>query len=179
MFSEKRFGERIYKEGDYRCIYNLFQKFNKQKENVEIEENEFLINYISSECTIIIIKEIKINMVKLKKNISEIIKIYDNIYILKPDNLKTLFLKNLDIPSDHIYSFSELLLQIIDHKTQPIKINILNEKEIKELLDTYHITRNNLPKINSTDILCKYYNIKINDIIEIYRNDTKYFRLCI
>lgn len=179
MFSAKKFGQKIYKEGDYQCIYNLFERINQKKEIKEIDENEFLINYISSECTIIIIKETKINMVKLKKNISEILKNHNNIYILKPDNLKTLFLKNLNIDSDHIYSFSELLLQIIDHKTQPIEINILKEKEIEELLNTYHVKRNNLPKINSTDVLCKYYNIKVNDVIEIHRNDTKYYRLCI
>ena len=182
----KRFGEKIYKQGEYDIILDLFIK-NKPLLSVNTvyqkhEETELCIHFLNGTSSIIIIKDYKkVNSTKLKKYISFLLEKSEpcNTYILKPDHVKNIFLKTLNILPSHIYSFHEILLQINKHKTQPLRVKIMNNNEVKIVLDMYNIEKENLPKLNYNDVLCKYYNIQINDVIEIQRKDSFYYRLCI
>jgi DNA-directed RNA polymerase subunit H len=71
-------------------------------------------------------------------------------------------------------------LIIKDHALVP-KHEKLNEKEKKELLEKYHISLSELPKMSSKDPAIFNLNAKENDIIRISRKsltagETKFYR---
>ena len=49
-------------------------------------------------------------------------------------------------------------------------MELLDEKEKKELLIKYKCTVNQLPKIFKTDPISRYFGAKTGDIFRIYRN---------
>jgi len=46
----------------------------------------------------------------------------------------------------------------------------LNEKEIKDLLEKYHITKKELPKISKKDPAISNLNVKEGDVIKVTRS---------
>jgi DNA-directed RNA polymerase subunit H len=57
---------------------------------------------------------------------------------------------------------------IVEHVLVPMHSK-LNEKEAKELLELYHITIKELPKIYIDDPAIRHLDVKENDIIKIVR----------
>jgi len=45
----------------------------------------------------------------------------------------------------------------------------LNEKEVKELLENYHISLKELPKIKKKDAAIAHLNVKEGDVVKIIR----------
>ena len=174
----KRFGEKIYITGNYNTIFSMFQKTILNDLEFEKKDFEYFLLYTNTKHNVILIKE-DINTTKLKKTLLELCIDINNTFILKPDHIKTMFLKSFNISSNKIFTFSEVLMNIKNHKTQPLEINIVNEEKKQKILAMYNIKIENLPKINASDIICKYYNIKPYDMIEIIRNEGYYYRLCI
>ena len=58
---------------------------------------------------------------------------------------------------------------MVEHILVP-KHEVLSEKEVKEVLDRYGITRNELPKILKDDSALSDLTINIGDVIKITRN---------
>ncbi len=58
---------------------------------------------------------------------------------------------------------------VLDHIFVP-KVRILSEDEAEELLKKYHITKDMLPKILSTDPVVVEIGAKPGDILELRRN---------
>ena len=72
---------------------------------------------------------------------------------------------------------------VLDHVFVP-KARILSEEEAKELLKKYHVTKDMLPKILSTDPVAVELGAKPGDIIEFKRNspiagESVYYRVVI
>ena len=59
-------------------------------------------------------------------------------------------------------------VSIIEHELVP-KHEILEEGEVKELLDTYKIKREQLPKIKLSDPVIKEIKAKVGDVVKITR----------
>ena len=72
---------------------------------------------------------------------------------------------------------------ILSHSLVPEHI-ILNEKEVKELLEKLHITPNQLPKMRKNDAVSKKLEAKEGDIVKITRpsitaGKTTYYRIVV
>ena len=72
--------------------------------------------------------------------------------------------------NNHTEVFNEafLMINILDHIDSP-KYELLNEDEIKEILESYIIKKKDIPKILTSDPIVNYFNLKRGDIIRIIR----------
>jgi DNA-directed RNA polymerase subunit H len=59
--------------------------------------------------------------------------------------------------------------RVIEHNMVPEHI-LLTEKEIKKLLVKYRISKGQLPKIKTSDPVCKEINAKVGDVIKVVRD---------
>lgn len=79
-------------------------------------------------------------------------------------------------------SKESISFNVLDHFLVP-KMEILSEKEKKELFEKMKINENNLPLIKVTDPAAKALNAKVGDIIKIERKDEPatyyYYRLVV
>ncbi len=57
---------------------------------------------------------------------------------------------------------------VLEHELVPDHI-LLSEEETDELLKKYNITRGQLPKIKSSDVVVKQVNAKPGDVLRIIR----------
>jgi len=78
--------------------------------------------------------------------------------------------KSLLTDNTHTEVFNEpfLMINILDHIDSP-KYEILNDDEIKEVLESYIIKKRDIPKILTTDPIVDYFNLKRGDIIRVIR----------
>lgn len=72
---------------------------------------------------------------------------------------------------------------LLDHNSVP-KHEILQEDEVKSVLDKYQIERGQLPKIKESDPVVKELGASAGDVVQITRNsqtagESLYFRLVI
>ncbi|MDD2666245.1 MAG: DNA-directed RNA polymerase subunit H [Methanocellales archaeon] len=58
---------------------------------------------------------------------------------------------------------------VLNHNMVPEHI-LLTEDEVKALLEKYHITKGQLPKIKTSDPACKEINAKAGDILKVVRD---------
>lgn len=72
------------------------------------------------------------------------------------------------LPNTEVFNEVFLMINILEHIDCP-KYEILNEEEAKEVLSSYIIKKNELPKILTTDPIVEYYNLKRGDIMRIIR----------
>jgi DNA-directed RNA polymerase I, II, and III subunit RPABC1 len=68
-----------------------------------------------------------------------------------------------------IFLTKMLMFNITHHHIVP-KHTILNEEDSKKILNSFDATKNQLPKLLSTDPVAKYYGMKSGDICKITRN---------
>lgn len=59
-----------------------------------------------------------------------------------------------------------------DHELVPVH-EIMSEKDVKELFQTFNITIENLPKIFESDIQAKKLEAKPGQVLKIYRREGK------
>jgi len=67
-----------------------------------------------------------------------------------------------------IFHIKEVMFNVTAHVYNP-KFEILSKYDKNKLLQDYSITEDNLPKIQSNDPICRYYNAKSKDVFKIYR----------
>jgi len=72
------------------------------------------------------------------------------------------------LPNTEVFNEVFLMINILEHIDCP-KYEILTEEEGKEVLNSYILKKNDLPKILTTDPIVEYYNLKRGDIIRIIR----------
>jgi DNA-directed RNA polymerase I, II, and III subunit RPABC1 len=119
----------------------------------------------------------KVNLSKIGKIIKNIIKKNPILVILVfRDELTTSQLANIkqefgDIEFN-IFKINELLFNITKHHMVPQHV-LLNETETKLIYSTYGL---NLPLISNTDVVCRYYGGKNDQIFKIIRPNNIYYR---
>jgi DNA-directed RNA polymerase subunit H (RpoH/RPB5) len=67
-----------------------------------------------------------------------------------------------------VFSEKELMMNIIEHRYQPI-FEILNNLDIDQFLKERKCDKKSLPRIYINDPIVKYYNLKIGNIVRIIR----------
>jgi DNA-directed RNA polymerase subunit H (RpoH/RPB5) len=75
---------------------------------------------------------------------------------------------NVTYPYTEIFLEKELLINIIDHVSQP-KFVLLTDEEAQEVVNSYHIKKREIAKILVTDPIVYYYNAKPGQIFRIIR----------
>ena len=147
---------------NFNDIYNNVKKnFDINNESVKFNLNG--INYV--------IKIINRSITGRKiEDIEQLIDQYKNDYkflIVQSINIKNTDLLN-EISNLEVFTIDELLVNIIEHHLIP-KHRLLSEEDKNKLLEEYDIKQKNLPRIYVSDIIARYYNAKIGDIMEIER----------
>ena len=72
------------------------------------------------------------------------------------------------LPNTEVFNEVFLMINILNHIDCP-KYEILDEEEAKEVLVSYMLKKNELPKILTSDPIVEYYNLKRGDIMRIIR----------
>ena len=67
-----------------------------------------------------------------------------------------------------LFNYSAVSINITKHDLVPIHI-LLKDEEVEAVLREKSVGKNNLPKIEDTDPICKYYGGKIGDVFKIFR----------
>ena len=81
------------------------------------------------------------------------------------DKAKSLLTDNTNT---EVFNEAFLMINILDHIDSP-KYELLNDNEIKEVLESYIIKKRDIPKILTSDPIVDYFNLKRGDIIRIIR----------
>jgi len=116
----------------------------------------------------------KITSVSKSSGINDLLTTYKmqpKIIVVLSINLKTRYMiqaDNINYPNTEIFLEKELLINLIDHVSQP-KFSLLSEEETKNVLDAYHAKRRDIPKILFTDPVSCYYNAKSGQMFRIIR----------
>ena len=78
--------------------------------------------------------------------------------------------KSLLTANFHTEVFNEpfLMINILEHIDSPT-YELLNEDEIKDILESYIIKKRDIPKILTNDPIVEYFNLKRGDIIRVIR----------
>lgn len=107
------------------------------------------------------------------------------IIVIKSINMKLLYsIKNdPSHPHTEIFLEKELMINIIDHISVP-KHSLLSDNELKNVLDSYHAKRREIPEILVTDPISRYFNAKVGQLFRIIRpsetsGEAPYYRLVI
>ena len=71
-------------------------------------------------------------------------------------------------------------INIFKHKYVP-QARIMKEEEVKELLEKYKITKQELPKVVTTDAMVKYIEAEPGDVLELSREEglVKFYRVVV
>lgn len=126
--------------------------------------------------------------VELKNKMNKLIEQYEDdnlklIILLKEKGIGSILkeVNKEEYKNVEIFLNKNMIFNITHHQLVPKHI-ILNDEEIKELLEKYSTTLNKLPKLLRTDPIAKYYGMKPNQVCKIMRKspevgDYPYYRL--
>ena len=70
--------------------------------------------------------------------------------------------------TDVCFLYTEVIFNRTKHRLVPKHI-LLSEAEKKDLLHTYDCKDTQLPRMVTTDFICRYFGAKIGDMFKIYR----------
>lgn len=127
----------------------------------DFEETEYVIKFFLQ----------KISAISKTTGIMEFLNAYkNNPKILIVNNINPKAQKRLTADFFHVEVFKdiELLINLIDHELVP-KHFILTEDEKKEFLKSYNCKKKNLMRMNLSDPVARYYDMKVGDIVRIVR----------
>ena len=139
-----------------------------------------LINQIKDELMFVLeTKKFKVGIRIIKYKVSSLTRIdginellsddsYDlKIVVFKEMNQKT-FKQIISNTKCQPFWEHELMINIIENNYIP-RHEVLNDEERIDFIKSYQITRDKLPKLYIYDPISRYYNMKIGDIVRIYR----------
>ena len=141
--------------------------FDKITQNIDDINYEFDINKF---ITVKIIKE-KISTIKRYGNIEDYFfknRTRHKIIIIKDLNQK-LYKQITEFSKTEVFREDEMMINVVDHKLQPFKFELLNSEDKDKVLEEYNVKSRQMPKINEFDIITRYYNAKVGDIFRIVR----------
>ncbi len=100
----------------------------------------------------------------------------------KENSMVTKELNKQNYRNVEIFLHQHLIINITRHFTQP-KFTVLTEDQERDLLLQYNTTKKQLPKIEKTDAVARYYGLKPGQIIQCQRNSTvsgisNFYRVC-
>jgi DNA-directed RNA polymerase I, II, and III subunit RPABC1 len=110
------------------------------------------------------------DIISIRTNVSEI---HDEgtsiIYILK-NKPNTFVYKEVNAANmtDEIFLYTEVIFNRTKHRLVPKHV-LLTEVEKKDLLLTYDCKDTQIPRMVTTDFVCRYFGAKPGDIFKIYR----------
>lgn len=186
-------GDNIKKSNDL-YVYTIFnnlitvlEKLRKvDKKSFNLEQTNLNNNVINNKDYTIKIFNIKINNFK-KNGLLSFYNLNKNkkiIFIVESISIK-LFTEILQFYENvEIFLIEDLFYDISNNILQP-KYELLSKEEKNSFQKNYNINNLNLiPKIKKSDIIVRFFNAKVNDILKITRFDSKfgkdiYYRLVI
>lgn len=116
----------------------------------------------------------KITSISKSPGISDLLITYKTepkIIVVTGINPKSRYLIQSDqitYPNTEIFLEKELLINIVDHVSQP-KFTLLSDEETKVVLNGYHAKRRDIPKMLLTDPISCYYNAKPGQMFRVVR----------
>jgi len=116
----------------------------------------------------------RITSLSKSSGVSDFLNVYKSqpkIIVVAGINPKIQYMVRVDTatyPNTEIFLERELLINIIDHVSQP-KFALLNDEETKDVLDSYHAKRREMPKMLLNDPISQYYNAKQGQLFRIVR----------
>lgn len=154
-------------------------QYIKQLTTIQSDDQTFKIDLdhpVNPSAKTMIIRLInqKITSISKSGGISELLTTYKTqpkIIVVNSISSKTRYQIQSDqtnYPNTEIFLERELLINIIDHVSQP-KFILLSDDQTKEVLDTYHAKRREIPKILLSDPISCYYDAKPGQMFRIIR----------
>ena len=148
--------------------------------NISSENDDFLIyqnnkkyvwvykNIFLKLCSITYNKKI-LNVYKNDNKINHFLLIYD---VYETCSLKRLIRQNIDFVYVETFNVNSVQYNITKHFLVP-----QHKKVPKEEYKLFTFNTSKLPKLLSSEPICRFYNFKKNDIISIKRNDCITYRI--
>lgn len=146
-----------------------------------LEENKINIeaNFNNSDVKMVYVNYIldsksfsKKDLVSLKAMIDEKFSTKDiTVIIIVPDKPTPQISKELlndEYKGYEIFLMKNLVINITKHELVP-KHQLMTEEEVDNLLEKYKMTKSQLPRLQITDPVAKYYGFKMGDVCKIYR----------
>lgn len=75
----------------------------------------------------------------------------------------------LSTPNTEVFIEPFFMINLLEHIDSP-RYEILNDNEVKELIESYNTKKNQLMKILTTDPVSAYFNLKRGQVLRIIRN---------
>jgi DNA-directed RNA polymerase subunit H (RpoH/RPB5) len=140
-----------------------------KKMKPQSDEKSYIDNFDGSHIMVRIIHQ-KVQGIAKLPLVKDFLNQYKNVHkMFVFDSISEKVKMSLSIlPNTEVFNEVFLMINILDHIDCP-KYEILGEEEIKEVLNSYILKKNDLPKILTTDPIVEYYNLKRGDIIRIIR----------
>src|SRR3989344_1436246 len=112
----------------------------------------------------------KITSFSKTTNIGDFINTYPNnsISIVLEIQEKTLRELIATFPNTEVFTINRLMINIIEHVSIPQHI-LLSKEEAISIYADYLVKKTDMPKINFSDPIARYYNAKIEDVFRIIR----------
>ena len=159
-------------ENKEKYIKKLISDENDDMEYViQLDNNKNYNTDIPNKKIYIKIFDYKISSINKTSPIGEFISKYDNDYkfvIVDDINAKSEeTIESYNTPIE-VFKFNSLKSDITEHDLVPKHI-VLNEKESKDVMDSYRAIARDMPLIRSNDAIAKYYNMKHREVVKIIR----------
>lgn len=146
-------------------------------------ESEYKISYDEDSCTkyvrIFIVEETKVGIKQLKEMLQRATDV-NHIIIVYANDITTFAKQSLEEYKDirfELFSFAELAFNVSKHELVPK--HMIYTKHLKDVCQTFHVKKHNLPKIMMHDPVIKYIGAQKGDLVKIFRENTVYYRMVV
>jgi len=75
----------------------------------------------------------------------------------------------MNVPNTEVFTEPFLMINLVDHIDSP-KYEVISDKEIEELQQSYMLQKKEIPKILTSDPVVSYFNLKRGQVIRIIRS---------